>query len=223
MIREYYSFENVNRRDFLVIAHPDAWTRGVAEVTIAEFVENSAGENVKVILHPSFIPALAKKWSIVFHSKDKAKAEKFGEDLKADFQYRYNATARGKSDYQVLGEDAFKKAVYYVRRKHREIEPVVKTDYGVGFDSVISALKAGGTAWRSGWNGKGMYIFLVPGSKFKVNREPLLGIMGEGTEVTYNAHIDIRTADGSVAVWNPSQVDMIAEDWTTKIVEKNSF
>lgn len=223
MIREYYSFENVNRRDFLVIAHPDAWSRGVAEVTIAEFVENTPGENVKVILHPAFIPALAKKWSVLFHCKDKATAEKFGKSLKEDFQHRYNATARGRSDSQTLGEEAFKKAVYYVRRRYKEPEDTIITKTGLGFDSVIKTLKEGGTAWRDGWNGKGMFIFLVNGSKFKVNREPLLSILGEGTDVSYNSHIDMKTADGSIAVWNPSQVDMIAEDWTTKIVIKNTF
>ena len=42
-------------------------------------------------------------------------------------------------------------------------------------------MREGERVRRSGWNGKGMFLFLVPGSHFKVNRAPLLGIYPEGT------------------------------------------
>ena len=44
------------------------------------------------------------------------------------------------------------------------------------FGKAIEALKAGKKVAREGWNGKGMFLFLVPGSTFQVNRPPLLGI-----------------------------------------------
>jgi len=66
---------------------------------------------------------------------------------------------------------------------------------------------------RKGWNGKGMFIFLVPGSRFEVNREPLLSILGEGTVVNYHGHIDMRTATGEIVPWLCSQTDMQANDW----------
>jgi hypothetical protein len=59
-----------------------------------------------------------------------------------------------------------------------------------------------------------MFVFLVAGSKFQVTREPLRSIMGEGTEVEYHAHIDMKTAQGYVVPWLASQADMLAEDWT---------
>ena len=68
---------------------------------------------------------------------------------------------------------------------------------------------------RAGWNGKGMFVFLVPGSKFKVNRPPLLGIYPEGTEIDYHAHLDMKTADGKVVPWLASQTDILADDWET--------
>jgi len=37
-----------------------------------------------------------------------------------------------------------------------------------------------------------MFVFLVPGSVFKVNRAPLLGIYPEGTEINYHAHVDMK-------------------------------
>jgi hypothetical protein len=65
-----------------------------------------------------------------------------------------------------------------------------------------------------GWNGKRMFLFLVPGSTFKVNRPPLLGIYPEGTEINYHAHIDMRTADGKIVPWLASQTDLLADDWS---------
>ena len=81
------------------------------------------------------------------------------------------------------------------------------------FGKVVAGLKEGRRYAREGWNGKNMFIFLVPGSVFKVNREPLLSILGEGTEVQYQPHIDMKTAQGSVVPWLASQSDVLAEDW----------
>ena len=44
------------------------------------------------------------------------------------------------------------------------------------FSNALIEIKAGKLLSRSGWNGKGMFVFLVNGSQFKVNRAPLLGI-----------------------------------------------
>lgn len=84
----------------------------------------------------------------------------------------------------------------------------------LSFSDVVRGLKAGKRFARAGWNGKGMFIFLVAGSRFKVNREPLLSILGEGTEVDYHGHVDMRTATGQIVPWLCSQTDMLAEDWS---------
>jgi hypothetical protein len=81
------------------------------------------------------------------------------------------------------------------------------------FGSAVQALKEGKMVCRSGWNGKGMFLFLVPGSTFNVNRAPLLGIYPEGTEINYCSHIDMKTADDKVVPWLASQTDVLAEDW----------
>ena len=44
----------------------------------------------------------------------------------------------------------------------------------MNFGQAIEALKEGKRVARAGWNGKGMFLFLVSGSNFVVNREPLL-------------------------------------------------
>lgn len=84
---------------------------------------------------------------------------------------------------------------------------------GLNFSQALTMLKRGIKMSRYGWNGEGMFIFLVPGSTFKVNREPLLGIYPEGTEINYNSHVDMRTVDGSIVPWTSSQADILAHDW----------
>lgn len=81
------------------------------------------------------------------------------------------------------------------------------------FGFALKQLKAGKKVARSGWNGKGMFLFLVQGSTFKVNRAPLLGIYEEGTEINYQSHIDMKTADDTIVPWLCSQSDALAEDW----------
>ncbi len=83
----------------------------------------------------------------------------------------------------------------------------------MNFGDAIQALKEGKKVCREGWNGKGMFLFLVPGSNFKVNRPPLLGIYPEGTEINYRPHIDLKGVDGSISTWAPSGRDALAEDW----------
>lgn len=81
------------------------------------------------------------------------------------------------------------------------------------FGQAITELKAGNKVARTGWNGKGMFLFLVPGSTFQVNRPPLLGIYPEGTTIDYCPHIDMKTADNKVVPWLASQADVLADDW----------
>lgn len=78
---------------------------------------------------------------------------------------------------------------------------------------VVEGLKSGKRYARSGWNGEEMFVFLVNGSNFEVNREPLLSILGQGTWVDYQPHVDMRTADGSIVPWLCSQSDLLATDW----------
>lgn len=83
----------------------------------------------------------------------------------------------------------------------------------MNFSEALEALKAGGRVQRDGWNGKGMFLFLVPGSTFIVNRAPLLGIYPEGTQINYQPHIDMKTAQDTVVPWLASQSDLLADDW----------
>lgn len=82
---------------------------------------------------------------------------------------------------------------------------------GIGW--AIEQMQFGERVRRAGWNGKGMFLFLVPGSQFTVNRAPLLGIYPPGTVIDYCPHVDMRTADGKIVPWLCSQTDLLASDW----------
>lgn len=81
------------------------------------------------------------------------------------------------------------------------------------FSEALDLLKDGKLVCRAGWNGAGMFLFLVPGSTFSVNRPPLLGIYAEGQIISYHPHIDMKTADGLIVPWLASQTDLLANDW----------
>ena len=84
---------------------------------------------------------------------------------------------------------------------------------GLTFSQALDRVKQGYRLARAGWNGRGMFVFLVPGSRFEVSRPPLLGIYPEGAVINYHAHVDMRTATGEIVPWLCSQTDLLAEDW----------
>lgn len=89
------------------------------------------------------------------------------------------------------------------------------------FGTAIHLLKNGQRVRRAGWNGKGMFLFLLPaqdGIPTKVIHDPALRAVVE-SEVggdTFDALGSIRmfTADKKVLTgWLASQTDMLSEDW----------
>lgn len=81
------------------------------------------------------------------------------------------------------------------------------------FSDALREIKSGRRMTRRGWNAPGQFVFHVPGSTFRVNRPPLLGIYESGTEVNYHDHVDLRTAQGQIVPWTPTQGDLFASDW----------
>lgn len=94
---------------------------------------------------------------------------------------------------------------------------------GLSFGAAIEAMKAGKRVTRAGWNGKGMYLWLMPSATIKSEwcREPHLKELADtnGGEIEALGTIRMYTvnAHGRRAVltgWLASQSDMLAEDWT---------
>lgn len=81
------------------------------------------------------------------------------------------------------------------------------------FSEALDFAKIGRKIARSGWNGKNMFIFLVDGSHFTVNRAPLNTIYDNGTEIDYRPHLDMKTVNGEIVPWVASQTDLLSNDW----------
>ena len=82
---------------------------------------------------------------------------------------------------------------------------------GIGW--AVKQLLNGTKVGRAGWNGKGMFLVLCPGSVFTVNRKPYNEVFPEGTQINYQPHVDMFTANGTVVPWLASQTDLLATDW----------
>jgi len=95
----------------------------------------------------------------------------------------------------------------------KQFEDAYRVTDGMNFGLAVEAMKKGCKVARTGWNGKNMYVFLVSGSNFKVNRAPLNTMFPEGTEINYKPHMDMCHADGSIGVWNAVTNDQLADDW----------
>lgn len=86
---------------------------------------------------------------------------------------------------------------------------------GLSFGDAIVALKAGKRVARAGWNGKGMWLLLVPGSSVPALNPNSPYAKAGLTSVEIGAHIDMMTAQGTMQPgWLASQTDMLADDWS---------
>lgn len=90
------------------------------------------------------------------------------------------------------------------------------------FSAALHALKRGACVARTGWNGKGMWIRLTPGSAFEAQYAKCghasamraVELNDPEAEIELAPHIDMRAADGTIVVgWLASQSDLLAEDW----------
>jgi hypothetical protein len=86
------------------------------------------------------------------------------------------------------------------------------------FSEALAQLKAGQRITRAGWNGRGMWLLLVPGSAIQVAADRPLGLAAPelvNSVVPYRPHIDMKTVDGEIVPWVASQTDLLADDWQT--------
>jgi hypothetical protein len=101
-----------------------------------------------------------------------------------------------------------------------QFDNAYRTTARMTFGDALVMLKAGQKVARAGWNGKGMWLVLVPGTPSAQLREgtPYREALGQDAcEIL--PHIDMWTinAEGRRAMlpgWLASQTDMLAADWS---------
>ncbi|WBF79692.1 hypothetical protein F22_0059 [Escherichia phage vB_Eco_F22] len=79
-------------------------------------------------------------------------------------------------------------------------------DKGCSFGHAVELIKLGHRLTRKGWNGKGMYITLVSGENWAMDKH-------ENTICEKRDWLGIKTVDDQFMPWVPSQSDVLAEDW----------
>lgn len=85
------------------------------------------------------------------------------------------------------------------------------------FGWALAQLRAGKRICREGWNGKGMFVYLVPAASYPAQRGAAKAWAGEDAMIPYRAYLAMSTVDGDVVPWVASQTDLLAYDW--EIVE----
>ena len=83
----------------------------------------------------------------------------------------------------------------------------------------VTALKNGRRVARSGWNGKGMFLFLLPSGKIPkiaIHDPALRAVLENNGSDHFEAlgSIRMKTADDKILTgWLASQTDLLADDW----------
>jgi hypothetical protein len=80
------------------------------------------------------------------------------------------------------------------------------------FGQALWILRNGDRVARKGWNGKGMFIYLVSEGAYPAKMPAIQGVF-ENDLVPYGAYIAMKTAQGNVVPWLASQTDILADDW----------
>lgn len=82
----------------------------------------------------------------------------------------------------------------------------------MNFGEALEALKQGEKVARAGWNGKGMFLFLVKGSELQSAIK--FGFGEYIGEPVITDSVAMKTAQNTIVIgWLASQTDMLAEDW----------
>lgn len=112
---------------------------------------------------------------------------------------------------------------YNMHKKYEETEKMETKTYTFG--DAIELAKQGHKIARKGWNGKGMYVYLVkgrtvPADDWKANTpaQELTGKEVVAGEVTLLDHFDMYTTNSEgrrarLCGWLASQTDMLSDDW----------
>lgn len=83
----------------------------------------------------------------------------------------------------------------------------------LSFGQALEALETGSKLQRAGWNGKGMFVYLVPANSYPAQTGAAKAYFGENAMVPYNPYFAIKNVDNTVSTWVPSVNDCLAKDW----------
>lgn len=83
----------------------------------------------------------------------------------------------------------------------------------LSFGDAIVAMKRKCRVTRAGWNGKGMWLFIIQGSN-DIAKLHGYGFGEHAGEPAFRDAIFMRTVDNQLVPWTASQSDVLANDWS---------
>lgn len=83
----------------------------------------------------------------------------------------------------------------------------------LSFGEAVAAAKKGMAIYREGWNGSGMFAYIVPANEFPALTGIAKEYFGKNANVPYREYWALKTAQNDIATWAPSGSDTLAEDW----------
>lgn len=87
-----------------------------------------------------------------------------------------------------------------------------KSSGEMSFGMAIAAARAGFKISRSGWNGAGMFAYIVPANSYPAQTATIASSFADDM-VPYKEYWALYTGDKEVATWAPSGSDSLANDW----------
>lgn len=90
-----------------------------------------------------------------------------------------------------------------------------KASGSLSFGDATLMAKRGHKVARTGWNGSGMFAYIVPANKYSTDGNPTSPLVGMFPDnmVPYREYWALKTAQDDIAMWSPSGSDSLAEDW----------
>lgn len=91
-----------------------------------------------------------------------------------------------------------------------------------GFEFALMNLKQGEIVCRKGWNGKGMYLFLIGTDSTVTGTGGWTYTNARNDNMGLLPFIAMKTVDDKVVPWLASQTDLLSEDWIViSLTDKN--
>ncbi|EJG4480383.1 TPA: DUF2829 domain-containing protein [Enterococcus faecalis] len=90
----------------------------------------------------------------------------------------------------------------------------------MNFEQILPLIKEGKKAFRTGWNGSGMFVVQQKGypEGISCNKQTAeVWGLNEGDLFKVHPYLQIKNSDGTHAMWVPSIGDIFAADWEIKL------
>lgn len=81
------------------------------------------------------------------------------------------------------------------------------------FSTALEWLKKGKRIHRTGWSGKGIWLYLIDPVEYKLQGVGIGCEILEEASKNLSPFIGMRTEEGKFSPWDASQIDILAEDW----------